>query len=113
MSDLPITREQRITVRALLLGDRIETAGLERSDILSTMPLAFRAGAKGIVALFRYGVAVNVGMSPLEEGEVMRRWAGRVVRPIAPREEETVQIEIAPDKDELLISSGVIVLKAL
>ena len=32
MSDLPITREPRITVRALLLGDRIETAGLERND---------------------------------------------------------------------------------
>ncbi|HWS10643.1 MAG TPA: RMD1 family protein, partial [Xanthobacteraceae bacterium] len=73
MIDLPITREQRIAVRALLLGDRIETAGLERSDVLSTLPLAFRAGEKGIVALFRYGVAVLVGMSPLEEDEVIRR----------------------------------------
>ncbi len=44
MIDLPITREHRITVRALLLGDRIETAGLERTDLLSTVPLAFRAG---------------------------------------------------------------------
>jgi uncharacterized Rmd1/YagE family protein len=113
MSDFPITREQRITVRALLLGDRIETAGLERSDVLSTMPLAFRAGEKGIVALFRYGVAVLVGMSPLEEDEVIRRLDGRIVGPIERREEETVQIEIAPDKDELLGSSGVIVLKAL
>ena len=78
MSDLPIAREHRITVRALLLGDRIETAGLERSDVLSTLPLAFRAGEQGIVALFRYGVAVMVGMSPLEEDEVIRRlgWPG-------------------------------------
>ena len=113
MTDLPITREQRITVRALLLGDRIETAGLERSDVLSTLPLAFRAGEKGIVALFRYGVAVLVGMSPLEEDEVIRRLDGRVVGPIEPREEETVQIEIAPDKDDQLTPSGVIVLKAL
>jgi hypothetical protein len=73
MNDLPTSPEQRITVRALLLGDRIETAGLERSDVLSTLPLAFRAGTKGIVALFRYGVAVLVGMSPLEEDEVIRR----------------------------------------
>jgi|HubBroStandDraft_2_1064218.scaffolds.fasta_scaffold27710_3 uncharacterized Rmd1/YagE family protein len=113
MSDLPTSPEQRITVRALLLGDRIETAGLERSDVLSTLPLAFRAGANGIVALFRYGVAVLVGMSPLEEDEVIRRLDGRIVGPVAPREEETVQIEIAPDKDELLTPSGVIVLKAL
>ena len=67
----------------------------------------------GIVALFRYGVAVLVGMSPLEEDEVIRRLDGRIVGPIEPREEETVQIEIAPDKDELLTPSGVIVLKAL
>ena len=78
MIDLPITRERRITVRAILLGDRIEAAGLERSDALSAVPLAFRAGEKGIVALFRYGVAVMVGMSPLEEDEVIRRLDGRI-----------------------------------
>ena len=100
MIDLPITREQRIAVRALLLGDRIETAGLERSDVLSTLPLAFRAGEQGIVALFRYGVAVLVGMSPLEEDDVIRRLDGRIVGPIEPREEEIVQIEIAPDRSE-------------
>ena len=86
MIDLPITRDHRVTVRAMLLGDRIETAGLERSDLLSKLPLAFRAGEKGIVALFRYGVAVMVGMSPLEEDEVIRGLDGRIVSPIHPRE---------------------------
>ena len=33
-----------ITARALLLGDRIDTIGLERNDVLSTQPLAFRTG---------------------------------------------------------------------
>jgi uncharacterized Rmd1/YagE family protein len=113
VSDLPLTPEHRITVRALLLGDRIETGGLERSDLLSTMPLAFRTGDNGIVALFRYGVAVLLGMTPLEEDEVIRRLDGRIHSPIEPREEETVLIEVAPDKDEQLTASGVIVVKAL
>ena len=113
MSDLPPTPARRITVRALLLGDRIETAGLERKDVLSTVPLAFRAGENGVVALFRYGVAVLVGMSPLEEEEVIGRLDGRVVGAIAIREEESVQIEIAPDKDDQLTPSGIIVVKAL
>ena len=108
MTELPTVRDGRITFRALLLGDRIETAGLERSDVLSTLPLAFRAGQKGIVALFRYGVAVMVGMSPLEEDEVIRRLDGRVVGPIEPREEETVQIEIAPERDDQIAPSGAI-----
>jgi uncharacterized Rmd1/YagE family protein len=45
MSELPTARDRYITVRALLLGDRIETAGLERNDVLSKIPLAFRADA--------------------------------------------------------------------
>jgi uncharacterized Rmd1/YagE family protein len=113
MSDLPIARDRRMTVRALLLGDRIETAGLERNDLLSTLPLTFRAGEQGIVALFRYGVAVLVGMSPLEEDDVIRRLDGRIIGPIKPHEEESVQIEIAPDKDEQVTPSGVIVVKTL
>jgi uncharacterized Rmd1/YagE family protein len=112
MIDLPITRQHRIAARAMLLGDRIETAGLERSDVLSTLPLGFRAGEKGIVVLFRYGVAVMIDMSPLEEDEVIRRLDGRVVDPIKPREEETVQIEVAPDKDDQF-AAGVIVVKTL
>ena len=68
----------RLTARALLLGDRLDVAGLERSDVLSTTPLAFRAGQDGFVALFRYGVAVLVGLTPLEEDEVIRSLRQRI-----------------------------------
>src|SRR6266550_1021081 len=44
--DPPTSRRK---VRALLLGDRIDTSGLERTDVLSTAPLAFRAGKDGVV----------------------------------------------------------------
>jgi uncharacterized Rmd1/YagE family protein len=114
MSDLSPTPARRITVRALLLGDRIETAGLERKDVLSTVPLAFRVGENGIVALFRYGVAVLVGMSPLEEEDVIARLDGRIIlSPIKTREEESVQIEVAPDQDEQVAPSGLIIVKSL
>jgi uncharacterized Rmd1/YagE family protein len=113
MTDLPPPPARRITVRALLLGDRIETAGLERNDVLSTVPLAFRAGEHGVVALFRYGVAVMVGMTPLEEEAVIGRLQGRIVSPNKIREEESVQIEVAPDKDDQLLPSGIIVVRAL
>jgi uncharacterized Rmd1/YagE family protein len=56
----------RVTVRALLLGDRIDTAGLERPDILSATPLAFRVEAGAFVVIFRYGVVVLFGMTPLK-----------------------------------------------
>src|SRR5947209_20415628 len=69
---------QRVTARALLVGDRIDQAGLERSDALSANPLAFRAGANGVATLFRYGVAVLIGLTPLEEDEVVRGLKPRI-----------------------------------
>jgi uncharacterized Rmd1/YagE family protein len=103
----------RRKVRAVLLGDRIDTSGLERTDVLSTIPLAFRAGRDGVVTVFRYGVVVLFGLSVLEEDEVLRGLRERVVRPIAQRDDETATIEIAPDKDEQILPGGPILLRAI
>lgn len=110
---MPDDAPRQITVRALLLGDRIETAGLERRDVLSTSPLAFRIEGGAFLVLFRYGIAVMFGMSPLQEDEILRSLDGRIVRRLIPREEELAQIEIVPDKDEQITPNGTIALKAL
>ena len=47
--NLPVLGE-KTAVRALLVGDRIDTTALERDETLptvSTLPLALRAGANG------------------------------------------------------------------
>jgi uncharacterized Rmd1/YagE family protein len=103
----------RRKVRALLLGDRIDTSGLERTDVLSTTPLAFRAGKEGVVTVFRYGVVVLFNLAVLEEDEVLRGLGERIVRPITQREDETATIEIAPDKDEQILPGGPILLKSI
>ena len=113
MSELSNQTSRYVTVRALLLGDRIDTVGLERNDVLSTTPLAFRIGSEGYVVLFRYGVAVLFGMSPLQEDEIIRSLNGRIIGAFVRREEESTQIEIAPDKDEQITPNGTIALKAL
>ena len=105
--------DHHVTVRALLLGDRLDTAGLERHNVLSTTPMAFRIETGAFVVLFRYGVAVLVGMTPLQEDEIIRSLDGRIIGRFARLEEETAQIEIAPDKDEQITPTGVISLKAL
>ncbi|NIX76464.1 RMD1 family protein [Microvirga terricola] len=104
---------QRIAARALLLGDRLDIAGLERSDVLSSAPLAFRAGQEGFVALFRYGVAVLVGLTPIEEDEVIRGLGQRIVGEFARHEEETAVIEISPDKDDQIPPGGPIYIRQL
>jgi len=103
----------RSTARALLLGERIDTAGLERSDVISTSPLAFRVGATGYAVLFRYGVVVLLGLSPIEEDEVLRGIRPRVTGPYAKIEDEVAAIEIAPDRDDQVITGGPISVKDL
>jgi len=87
--------------------------GLERPDILSATPLAFRVEGGSFVVIFRYGVVVLFGMTPLREDEIINSLVGRIVGRYERREQETAQIEIAPDKDEQIGPSGVICLKAL
>src|ERR1700739_4975961 len=104
---------QRATARALLVGNRIETAGLERSDVLSTLPLSFRAGANGVAILFRYGVVVLIGLTPLEEDEVLRNLAPRIKGELARREEEAAVIEVAAEGDDQIPPGGPISVRAI
>jgi uncharacterized Rmd1/YagE family protein len=107
------TSGDRRTARALLVGERIVTAGLERSDVFSTSPLSFRAGEFGFVAVFRHGVVVLAGLTPLEEDEVLRGLQPRIVDPYPPPfEEEAVVLEIRPEAEEGVTAEGVVVVRA-
>jgi uncharacterized Rmd1/YagE family protein len=100
-----------LPVRALLLGDRLETRGLERDDTISTTPLTLRLGENRIAVLFRYGVAVFAGMSPIEEDEVVRSLGPRISDPLATPERDSVQVAINPSADDQVGPSGSITLK--
>jgi uncharacterized Rmd1/YagE family protein len=103
----------RLTARILLLGERLDTAGLERSDLIATAPLAFRSGSQGYVVLFRYGIAVLIGLSPLEEDEILRGLSGRIVGRLTRAEDELAIIEIAPEREDHVPPGGPISLRDL
>ena len=107
---LPVTR---CTARAMLLGERIDTAGLERSDVISTAPLAFRVGNTGYAVLMRYGVVVLLGLSPIEEDEVLRGIRPRVIGRYDKIEDEVAAIDIVPDRDDQVTTGGPITVKDL
>jgi uncharacterized Rmd1/YagE family protein len=99
----------RRTARALLVGERINTAGLERSDVLSTSPLSFRVGEEGFAAVFRYGVVVLIGLTPLEEDEALRLLEPRIVGALPPPwDEETVTLQIGSEAEEGVAPDGVV-----
>ncbi|THD48263.1 MAG: RMD1 family protein [Bradyrhizobium sp.] len=109
----PPTTPTRLTVRALIVGERIDTAGLERPDMISSTPLAFRVGANGMVALFRFGVAVMSGLSPLEEEDTLARLASRVSGARARGDDETAVFEVAPEAEAATDGAGPIRIRDL
>lgn len=112
MNDIPPPKGRK-RVRALLLSDRIDTSNLEHDHVVSTTPLTYQYGKDGYVTLFRYGVAVLMGLSGPEENEVLRGLQKRLIRPVKPSEEETVLIELTPDKDDQILPGGPVMLKTV
>lgn len=108
----------KVAVRALLVGDRIDVAALERDDTLktiSTLPLAFRAGENGIAVAFRYGVVVFFGLATAEENEVLKAIKSRISGAFRARdrEDETAQIEISAEREDQIPAGGPIYVKEM
>jgi uncharacterized Rmd1/YagE family protein len=103
----------RMRVRALLLSDRVDTSNLEHDGVVSTAPLTFKFGKDGVVTLFRYGVAVIMGLTAAEETEILRILQPRLIRPVKPSEEESALIELVPEKEDQILPGGPITLKTI
>jgi uncharacterized Rmd1/YagE family protein len=106
----PDPNVQQLTAHALLLGDRINTAGFE-GQVLSSAPLAVRVGSNGLAVLFRYGVVVFIGLSVAEETEFLERLQARTFGKIAPREEEWAKIQVAKEAEEPIPVGGPILVR--
>src|ERR1700722_12605705 len=116
MSEYAQASTGRRRIRALLLSDRIDTSNLERAilerdGVVATVPLTYRYGKDGLVTVFRYGVAVLIGLTPAEEDDVLQSLSARLIRPVEPREEEIAYVVVEPDKDEQILPGGPIALK--
>jgi uncharacterized Rmd1/YagE family protein len=101
---------QQLTAHALLIGDRINTAGFE-GQVLSSAPLAVRVGSNGIAVLFRYGVVVFIGLSVAEEAEFLERLRARSFGKITPPEEEWAKVQVAKEAEEPIPVGGPILVR--
>src|SRR5271169_7045972 len=101
---------QQLTAHALQIGDRINTAGFE-GQVLSNTPLAMRVGESGMAVVFRYGVAVFIGLSAAEEKGFLERLQLRTFGKITPHEEEWAKIEVAREAEEPIPVGGPILVR--
>jgi required for meiotic nuclear division protein 1 len=96
---------RRLTAHALHVGDRINTANFE-GEALSALPLAIRIGGNGIAVLFRYGVAVLIGLSPEDERGFLEKLTSRIGGKLALFEEETATVELTSEAEDQVSAGG-------
>src|SRR5258705_12589938 len=96
--------DQVVSAHAILLGDRINTSGIE-GETLSTSPLAIRLDKGGIAVLFRYGVVVLIGLSQQPEQGLLEKLSARVSGRLDRYEEETADLKLA-EEDEDQVPAG-------
>ena len=102
----------RLTIRALHLGESIDIKGLEREDAFSKNPLGFQTSNGGIAVIFKTGSVAFANMTPIEEEDLMRGLGDRIKAPLEAREFESATIDVKPDEDDSISTSGIIQIKA-
>jgi uncharacterized Rmd1/YagE family protein len=100
----------RVTAHALHIGDRINTMGFE-GEALSAVPLAIRVGKIGVAVLFRYGVAVLIGLSPQDESGFLAKLTPRIGGKLERVEEEAAIVAVTSETEDQVQAGGPIQLR--
>lgn len=99
--------QRPIAIRALLLGERIDTHHLDRQELLGRAPLVIGLREGGVAVLFRYGVAVLANVGPDGEKALLERLAPLVADPFELRESDELRVNIRPEaEDQVGIDGG-------
>jgi len=104
------TRATAISVRSLLLGERLDTRPLERGTSLATSPLTVAVDGGGIAVVFRYGAIVLFETPATAEQRFLAQCDPLLVERFSSVESEELQLLVRRDTEQLVDPSGNIVL---
>ena len=80
-------------------------------EALSAVPLAIRVGKTGVAVLFRYGVAVLIGLSPARRKRLLGKLTPRIGGKLERFEEETAIVALASEAEDQVQAGGPIQLR--
>ena len=95
-----------ITMRACLVGERLHLRGLYETP-LEFSPMVLPVGEHGLAMLFRYGVAVMVGMNEAETKIFLKALRPRIEKPLRRMETEETRLFIATTPTEGISAEGI------
>jgi len=100
-----VTTGDRLMVRALYVGRRLDTRGSARARRAVSHFVVRRVG-EGLVVLFPYGVAVTIAITDSEEKALLESLASSLEEPFATPVVDDVEVCAAKDRTEGLGEKG-------
>ena len=100
-----------VAVRALLLGERLDTRALERNEPLGVAPLTVDIPEDGVAVLFRYGAVVLFGAATAAMDNFTASLTPLVTGALLVPERDGVHLLVRPDADQHVDLAGNIFLR--
>jgi len=99
---------ESIKVKAIYLGERIETRALETTSLLATSPMIFEVNKFSYAAVFKYGVVVLFDVAPLDEVSFLSKLGKLVFQKSSLPEIDNVDVILSEDGNEGIMGNSII-----
>jgi required for meiotic nuclear division protein 1 len=109
---LPAGTVEVVPVRALLLGERLDTRAFERDEPLGIAPLTVDIPGGGVAVLFRYGAVVLFGAATAALDNFVASLRPLVTAALPVSERDETRLLIRPEADQVVDIAGNIFLPA-
>ena len=111
IAELPAGAVEAVPVRALLLGERLDTRALERDTPLGVAPLTLEIPGGGTAVLFRYGAVILFGAESAALDHFVSGLRPLVTAALPVPEQDDARLLIRPDADQVVDLAGNILLR--
>jgi uncharacterized Rmd1/YagE family protein len=98
-------------LRAVLVGERIDTRGLGPAAGATTTPVTLNPPEGGVAFVFRYGVIVLAGFDAATEARMLDSVRQRTVGVYAPPTTEEVQLVLNGEESDPTAATGALILR--
>ena len=111
VSELPAGPVEVVPVRALLLGERLDTRALERNEPLGVTPLTVEIPGDCVAVLFRYGAVVLFGAPTAAMDNFVASLTPLVSAALPVPERDDARLLVRPEADQPVDLAGNIYLR--
>jgi required for meiotic nuclear division protein 1 len=106
VTGLPSGTVDVVPVRALLLGERLDTRAFERDEPLGIAPLTVDIPGGGVAVLFRYGAVVLFGAAAAALDNFVASLGPSVTAALPVAERDDTRLLIRPEADQVVDLAG-------